>query len=98
MKATIENGGIPVKVGTISVGTESKHIHIFNMYLNMINACATVEDLRVESFKLEFSIRASKLKLENPFYSGFVHNGFGVYYHKTNERKIFVECETDIEL
>ena len=105
MKSVIENGGIQKQL-KIVVTSESKKpllsnsqvlaLMILNNYLNAIDRASDTESLRKETSKVEFEVNL--LKLQNPFYSGFTEDGFGVYLSSNNERVIFVECEVDPEI
>jgi hypothetical protein len=67
----------------------------FQNYLNAIYQANDVDSLLIRTTRVELEL--SKLKVTNSFRSGFTDEGFGVYNILTNERMIFVECETNFE-
>jgi hypothetical protein len=102
MKAVIENGGIMYDGPVIFLNKEIQwKLIIFNMYLNIIERCTSADELKKECSIIEFNLnywfkfKLKKIEHKNPFTSGFTKDGFGVYLDGV--RKIFVECETDIE-
>ena len=83
------------KVTGVIPKSKMKNLVIMSGYLNAIDKSKDTNSLNANVSSFEYSMHY--LKIENPFYSGFVHDGFGVYDRQTNERLIFVECETDID-
>ncbi len=91
MKAQIENGG----VFTSTLQQVCDCLILFNEILNVIGESEDTEELKEKMQTLFF--RARKFLIKNPFTYGFTHEGFEVYQEGL-DRKIFVECETDVEL
>lgn len=104
MNALLENGG--VKLGRIVIAPESGKIMsisnktvlalvTFMNYLNAIYIANNADELLIKTNAVELELRL--LKLDNPYKSGFIKDGFAVYDRQTQERMIFVKCETNFE-
>ncbi len=97
MEAVLRNGGIKVD-GTVNNVSNFVNIklHILNMYLNAIGDSTDAESLRIESSRVELVV--NRLKIVNPYTSGFTEKGFVIIEDATQKEIVFVECETDIEI